>query len=41
MMAVQLAQFGALTPLNEREQKAVAEIAQASVPLFTTRSPGA
>lgn len=33
-MAVELAQAGALTPLNEREQKLVADLAQASTPLF-------
>lgn len=34
-MAVELAQAGALTPLNEREQKLVAEAAKASDPIFT------
>jgi hypothetical protein len=40
-MAVELAQAGALTPLNEREQKLVSEIAQASVPLFSKKAAGA
>jgi len=36
-MAVDLAQAGALTPLNEREQQLVAEMASASMPIFTSR----
>jgi predicted aldo/keto reductase-like oxidoreductase len=40
-MAVELAQAGALTPLNEREQKLVAEIAQSSNPLFSKAAAGA
>jgi hypothetical protein len=38
--AVDLAQSGALTPLNEREQRLVAEIAQASTPLFSRPAAG-
>jgi aryl-alcohol dehydrogenase-like predicted oxidoreductase len=40
-MAVELAQVGALTPLNEREQRVVVELAQASLPLFTAHGAGA
>jgi predicted aldo/keto reductase-like oxidoreductase len=40
-MAVELAQAGALTPLNDREQALVTEIAQASTPLFTRPAAGA
>jgi predicted aldo/keto reductase-like oxidoreductase len=39
--AVELAQAGALTPLNEREQRLVAEVAQASNPLFSRPPAGA
>jgi hypothetical protein len=35
-IALDLAQSGALTPLNEQERLLVAEIAQASTPIFTT-----
>ena len=40
-MAVELAQAGALTPLNEREQMLVAEIARGSDPIFSAPKPSA
>ncbi|MFW6106614.1 MAG: hypothetical protein ACOC8H_00475 [bacterium] len=37
-MAMELAQAGALTPLNEAEREMVRAIAQASEPIFTKRA---